>query len=81
MVQFEIPSINGLMGPVQIDQLGLRVIVAKSKDTGEPLGSLAVQTVTGARDSRLVIKIGALNFRESENDSAHRKKRNVPRFG
>jgi len=64
VVQFEIPAINGLTGPVQIDRVGLRVCVAKSRDTGEPLGSLAVQTVTGARDSRLVIKIGALNFKD-----------------
>lgn len=64
VVQFEIPAINGLTGPVQIDKVGLRVCVAKSRETGEPLGSLAVQTVTGARDSRLVIKIGALNFKE-----------------
>mmetsp|Transcript_2476 Transcript_2476/g.5220 ORF Transcript_2476/g.5220 Transcript_2476/m.5220 type:complete len:2925 (-) Transcript_2476:1534-10308(-) len=70
VVQFEIPAINGLTGPVQIDKVGLRICVAKSKVTGEALGSLAVQTVTGARDSRLVIKIGALNFRESENDNA-----------
>jgi len=69
VVQFEIPAINGLTGPVQIDRVGLRVCVAKSRETGEPLGSLAVQTVTGARDSRLVIKIGALNFKEvSDND-------------
>ena len=68
VVQFDIPSINGLTGPVQIDKVGLRICVIKSKDTGEPLGSLAVQTVTGARDSRLVIKIGALNFRESESN-------------
>ncbi|KAK1743056.1 vacuolar protein sorting-associated protein 13 [Skeletonema marinoi] len=65
VVQFEIPAINGLTGPVQIDRVGLRVCVAKSRETGEPLGSLAVQTVTGARDSRLVIKIGALNFKKS----------------
>jgi len=68
VVQFEVPAINGLTGPTQIDKVGLRICVIKSKVTGEPLGSLAVQTVTGARDSRLVIKIGALNFRESEND-------------
>ena len=66
LVQFEIPAINGLTGPVQIDKVGLRICVAKSKGSGEPLGSLAVQTVTGARDSRLVIKIGALNFRETQ---------------
>lgn len=66
VVQFEIPEINGLTGPVQIDQVGLRVVLAKSKKTGEALGSLAVQTVTGAKDSRLVIKIGALNFRDTQ---------------
>mmetsp|Transcript_4276 Transcript_4276/g.8218 ORF Transcript_4276/g.8218 Transcript_4276/m.8218 type:complete len:3387 (-) Transcript_4276:172-10332(-) len=69
VVQFEVPAINGVTGPVQIDKVGLRICVVKSVVTGEPLGSLAVQTVTGARDSRLVIKIGALNFRESENDA------------
>jgi len=68
VVQFEVPAINGLTGPVQIDKVGLRICVAKSKTTGEALGSLAVQTVTGTRDSRLVIKIGALNFRETENN-------------
>jgi hypothetical protein len=66
VVQFEIPEIDGLTGPVQIDQVGLRVVLAKSKKTGDALGSLAVQTVTGAKDSRLVIKIGALNFRDTE---------------
>ena len=65
VVQFEIPEINALTGPVQIDQVGLRVVLAKSKQTGEALGSLAVQTVSGAKDSRLVIKIGAINFRDS----------------
>ena len=72
VVQFEVPAINGLTGPVQIDKVGLRICVAKSKTTGEALGSLAVQTVTGAKDSRLVIKIGALNFRESVNDNIQR---------
>eukprot|EP00804_Cyclotella_cryptica_P002353 CCRYP_004076-RE/>CCRYP_004076-RE protein AED:0.10 eAED:0.10 QI:4221/1/1/1/0.94/0.78/19/1152/1666 len=66
VVQFEVPAINGLTGPVQIDQVGLRVVLAKSKATGEALGSLAVQTVTGAKDSRLVIKIGALNVRDNQ---------------
>lgn len=72
VVQFEVPSINGLTGPVQIDKVGLRICVAKSKVTGEALGSLAVQTVTGAKDSRLVIKIGALNFRESATNEVRR---------
>ena len=65
VVQFEVPAISGLTGPVQIDKIGLRICVAKSKVTGEPLGSLAVQTVAGGRDSRLVIKIGAINIREN----------------
>ncbi len=66
VVQFEVPAICGLTGPVQIDQVGLRICVVKSKKSGEALGSLAVQTITGARDSRLVVKIGALTIRESD---------------
>ena len=66
VVQFEITEMNALTGPVQIDQVGLRVVLAKSKQTGEALGSLAVQTVSGAKDSRLVIKIGALNFQDTQ---------------
>merc|ERR1711957_781435 len=49
--------------------VGLRICAMMSKVTGQPLGSLAVQTATGARDSRLVIKIGALSFKESEKDA------------
>lgn len=69
VAQFEVPAINGLTGPVQMDKIGLRICVIKSKITGEALGSLAVQTVTGARDSRLVIKIGALHVKESETNA------------
>jgi hypothetical protein len=68
VVQFEVPFINGLTGPVQIDNIGLRICVVKSRATGDALGSLAIQTVTGARDSRMVIKIGALSFKETETD-------------
>ena len=68
VAQFEVPAINGLTGPVQMDKVGLRICVVKSRSTGEALGSLAIQTVTGARDSRMVIKIGALSFKESETD-------------
>lgn len=67
VVQFEVPAICGLTSPVKIDQVGLRICVVKSKVTGEAIGSLAVQTVTGARDSRLVVKIGALTIREADN--------------
>jgi len=66
VVQFDIPSLNALTGPVQIDKVGLRICVARSKSTGEALGSLAVQTVIGARDSRLVIKIGSFNAGEEQ---------------
>jgi hypothetical protein len=34
----------------------------RSIDNGRPIGSLAVQTVVGAQDSRLVIKIGEVRF-------------------
>jgi len=50
--------------PLRVDALGLRVSILKSAD-GFPVGSLAVQTVVGAQDSRLVIKLGEIKFGSS----------------
>lgn len=44
---------------IRVDSLGLRVAVARSQD-GAPMGSIAVQTVVGAGDSRLVVKLGEM---------------------
>ena len=46
--------------PVQVDQIGLKVVMVRSFQSGSPVGSLAIQTVLGAKDSRLVIKLGDL---------------------
>lgn len=45
---------------IRVDSLGLRIAVARSYPDGNPVGSIAVQTVVGARDSRLVIKLGEM---------------------
>lgn len=46
---------------MRVDLLGLRVAVVKSLN-GSPLGSVAVQTVIGNKDSRLVVKLGQVKF-------------------
>jgi hypothetical protein len=65
VVQFylEDDTIKGKTDPIQVNKVGLRVCIVRGVN-GEPLGSLAVQTVTGARDSRFVIKIGTLNLQQ-----------------
>ena len=46
--------------PVQVEDLGLKVVLIRSCKSGSPVGSLAIQTVLGAKDSRFVVKLGAL---------------------
>ena len=52
-------EIGGFTPPLRVDNLGLRVAVLKSFK-GHPLGSIAIQTVIGAKDSRFVVKIGGI---------------------
>lgn len=47
--------------PMRVDSLGLRVAVARAND-GSAVGSIAMQTVVGAKDSRLVVKLGEMKF-------------------
>jgi hypothetical protein len=61
VISVECLSIGGRTAPLRIDSLGLRVAIVKSKE-GYPLGSLAMQTVVGGRDSRLVVKLGEVKF-------------------
>lgn len=49
-----------MSAPVQVDELGLKVVLLRSITTGEPIGSVPIQTVIGSRDSRFVIKLGEL---------------------
>ncbi len=44
--------------PLKISKTGLLVSVVNSKESGNPVGSVAIQTMIGRQDSRYVIKIG-----------------------
>jgi len=57
ILSLEYLDIGGFTPPLRVDNLGLRVAVLKSFE-GHPLGSIAIQTVIGAQDSRFVVKIG-----------------------
>lgn len=59
VITVEFPELGGQTRPLRIDSLGLRVAVVKSRD-GFLMGSFAIQTVAGARDSRLVVKLGGI---------------------
>ncbi len=48
--------------PLTISKTGLLISVVKSTETGSVIGSVAVQTMIGRRDSRYVIKIGAMKY-------------------
>ena len=62
LISIEIPDVCGETKPMKVDTLGTRIRVVRSSVSGEPIGSLAVQTVIGTTDSRLAIKIGAVKF-------------------
>ncbi len=51
---------NCASSPIQVDEIGLKVVMVRSCSSGSPVGSLAIQTVLGAKDSRFVIKLGDL---------------------
>ena len=58
MIEFE--ESLGSTAPIQVDSLGIKICVVRATADGSPIGSVAIQTVLGNRDSRLVIKVGAL---------------------
>jgi len=64
VIMIEIPELGGVVNPINVESLGLKVCVVTSIETGQPLGSLAVQTVVGSKDSRFAIKIGPVKFGE-----------------
>lgn len=57
LLALEYMEIGGFTPPLRVDALGLRVAILKSYES-QPLGSIAIQTVIGAKDSRFVVKIG-----------------------
>lgn len=78
IIMIEVLDLSGSTAPIQVDELGMRICVVKSNKTGTPLGSIAIQTVVGGKDSRLVIKVGAVTFggkeRISEDTNTRDKK-------
>lgn len=52
----------GSTAPIKVDSLGIKICVVRSTSDGSPIGSVAIQTVIGSRDSRLVIKVGAIKY-------------------
>jgi len=69
VIMIEVPGIKGEVNPIRVDALGLNLCLVTSKEKGQPLGSVAVQTVVGQKDSRLAIKIGAVTFGGKENEN------------
>lgn len=59
LISLEYSEIGGFTPPLRVDSLGLRVAVLKSFES-HPLGSIAIQTVIGAKDSRFVVKLGGI---------------------
>jgi hypothetical protein len=59
ILSLEFMQVGGFTPPLRVDHLGLRVALIKAFQ-GNPLGSIAIQTVIGASDSRFVVKIGEI---------------------
>lgn len=57
VVTIEILSKGGITGAIRVDSLGLRVAIVRDRH-GQAIGSVAIQTVVGGPDSRLVVKLG-----------------------
>lgn len=64
VISLDYLDFGGRAGPLQVDDLMHRVAIVKSLD-GFPIGSVAVQTVIGSTDSRLVVKLGEVRLGES----------------
>lgn len=60
VISLIIESLNVMSAPVQVDELGLKVVLMRDITTGAPIGSVPIQTIIGSRDSRFVVKLGEL---------------------
>ena len=52
---------DGATSPLKVEKLGLRVAIVRSA-SGLAIGSVAIQTVVGSSDSRLVIKLAGIRL-------------------
>ena len=57
--------------PIRVDTLGMKVCVVKS--SGFPVGSVAIQTILGSKDSRFVVKLGKMNGGRKSEESVSSK--------
>mmetsp|Transcript_10115 Transcript_10115/g.22639 ORF Transcript_10115/g.22639 Transcript_10115/m.22639 type:complete len:3425 (-) Transcript_10115:94-10368(-) len=62
ILMIEFVQSAGSTSPIKVDSLGIKICVVRSSYDGRPIGSVAIQTVIGGRDSRLVVKVGALKY-------------------
>lgn len=53
-------SLGCATSPITIAKTGLLVAIVKSTSTGAPVGSVAIQTMVGGKESRHIIKIGPM---------------------
>ena len=61
IISLDFVDLEASTASMRVDMLGLKVAVVKSLN-GSPLGSVAVQTVIGNKDSKLVVKLGQVKF-------------------
>ena len=52
---------DGATSPLSVDRLGLRIAIVRTA-SGLAIGSLAIQTVVGSSDSRLVVKLADIRL-------------------
>lgn len=61
IIVVEYPDLGAQTNPLRIDSLGMRMAIVMSK-SGFSMASFALQTVVGALDSRLVVKLGDIKY-------------------
>jgi hypothetical protein len=60
-ISIQYPELGGESDPIRVDLHGLHLSILSSGQ-GQAIGSFAIQTVVGSRDSRWVIKLGEIKF-------------------
>jgi hypothetical protein len=72
VVTIQYPELEGESDPIRVDLHGLHLSVLSSRQ-GQAIGSFAVQTVVGSRDSRWVVKLGEIKFGSLRNKTLEPK--------
>ena len=64
-ISIEYVDFGGRTAPMNVDTAALRFAVVRSQE-GTPIGSVAIETVVGAQDSRFVVKLSGLKLGASQ---------------